>query len=976
MTSPVLGVAEAGTATRFGVLGPLLAVDDTGAHRVVSAPKQRILLAALLFSSGGVVSAENLAEALWDASPPPNAAAVMRTYVMRLRRALGPAGTRIVGRPTGWAVELRDSEELDLAEVDGLWRAGRAAAEAGEWRQVSSLLDRALSLWRGEPLVDVPSAALARRELARLAELRLQLTEARIDADLRLGRHGELVAELRRLATEHPLRERLRAQLMLACYGSGHQAAALEVYRDARKTLAEELGVEPGYELREMHRKILAAQPELAAAVPEWGRAVPAQRPDSSSRMPGRADEPFSPVVPRQLPAPVRNFVGRATELKRLSALAEEAAGGWATVVISAIGGMAGAGKTALAVHFAHQAVSRFPDGQLYVNLRGFGPSGTPVASAEALRGFLGALGMAAEQVPAGLEAQVGLYRSLTADRRLLIVLDNAHDVDQVRPLLPGSPGCLVLVTSRATQAGLAVSEGAELVALDVLADEEAYDLLSGRLGAERVAAEPAAVSELIRLCARLPLALAVAAARAAGQPAQPLAAVAAELREAEGRLDALDAGDPAASVRAVFSWSYQQLSSEAARLFRLQGIHPGPDITAPASASLAGCGPGEVRRLLGELTGAHLLAEHVPGRYACHDLLRAYAADLAHATDGHAECGAASRRMLQHYLHTAGAAALLLNPSRKPVTLDPIPPGVTPERLDDYQQALTWFEAERQVLISAVSLAARAGFDACAWQLPWAMSNFLDWQGHWHEWAAIERTAVGAATRLGDLGGQSMARRALASAYTRLGDYDQAGAHLADCLELGRQSGDRSGQASVLQTLSWLFGEQGRYADALGHAKQALALFQAIGNHSGQASALNNAGWYHIMLGQPQQARTLCRQALALHRRLGEHHGQASSWDSLGYAEHHLGNHAEAARCYSRALSVYRQLGNRQYEANTLIRLGDTRSAGGDIEAAREAWQQALVILDDLEHPDAAQVRAKLGQPTASARPRGRSGS
>jgi DNA-binding SARP family transcriptional activator/tetratricopeptide (TPR) repeat protein len=944
-------------SVRFGLLGPLQVVDGSGAAQVVPAAKQRIVLAALLLAGGSTVSAPSLAEALWDASPPPNAPSVMRTYVIRLRRALGPVGARVIGGPPGWAVDLRAAGEFDLAEVELLWRTSQEAAEAEQWRQASLLLGQALSLWRGEPLADVPSAALARREAERLAELRLQLTEAHVGADLSLGRHSELVAELRRLVAEHPLREHLRAQLMLACYRCGQQAAALEVYRDAHRTLAEELGVEPGDELRQMHQRILAADPLLTAAAQA-----------TISRPGGEEGQQVQPeaVVPRQLPGGVQNFTGRAAELESLSGLAGQD-GADDSGVIVVISGMAGVGKTALTVHWARQAAPKFPDGQLYVNLRGFGPSGTPVAAAEAIRGFLDLLGVAANHVPVSFDAQVGLYRSLVVGKRLLIVLDNARDVDQVRPLLPGSPGCLVVVTSRARLAGLAVSEGAHLITLDVLPEDKAGELLALRLGAERAAAEPGAVSDLIALCGRLPLALAIAAARAAGKPEFPLAELAADLR-AQGRLDGLDAGDAASTIRTVFAWSYECLQPPAARMFRLLGLHPGPpDITVPAAASLAGIPVSEARQTLRELSAAHLLIEHSPGRFTFHDLLRAYAIEQADTIDTEADREQATGRVLDHYLHTAHAAALLLNPSREPLTLIAARPGVTPGHLADHQQALAWFEAEHRVLIAAVGLASDAGFDACAWQLPWAMANFLDWHGHWQEWAATQRTALAAATRLGDRTGQALAPRALASACARLGDYDQALIHLAESLGIYRQSGDRAGQARVLQTLSWLSGEQDRPADALGYAQQALALFRAVGDRTGQASALNNAGWYHILLGNPRQARSCCRQALARYRELGDRHGQASSWDSLGYAEHHLSNLSQAAECYDRALVIYRELGNRYYQADTLTHLGDTRHAAGQPQAARDAWLQALSILEDLHHPEAADVRARLAQPSLS---------
>jgi tetratricopeptide (TPR) repeat protein len=647
--------------------------------------------------------------------------------------------------------------------------------------------------------------------------------------------------------------------------------------------------------------------------------------------------------VPRQLPAGTRHFTGRVPELRALEALLDEAAGPAGTVVISAIGGMAGVGKTALALCWAHQAASRFPDGQLYVNLGGFGPAGQPVPPGAAIRGFLDALGIAPEQVPADLDAQAALYRSLVSGKRMLVLLDNARDSGQVRPLLPGSPCCLVLVTSRSHLAGLVTAEGAHALALDVLTEAEAHQLLASRLGADRLGAEPEAAAKLIGLCARLPLALAVAAARASARPGFRLSALVDELQDAQRRLDALDTGDTSASVRAVFSWSLGSVPAPAARMFGLLGLHPGPDITTPAAASLAAVSPSQARLALSQLAEAHLITEHAPGRFSLHDLLRAYAAEQASRSDPDTAAGEAISRILDHYLHTAHAAALLLNPSREPLTLHPPRPGVTPEPLADHVQALAWFEAEHHVMTSAMTLAAQHGFDAYGWQLPWAMANFLDWRGHWQEWAETQRTALAAATRLGDIAGQAAARRFLAHSCAKLANYDQARAHLTECLALYHQLGDPAGQAHVHQTLSWLSAQQGQSADALGHAEQALALFQATSNQPGQGEALNNVGCSHARLGNYRQAQKFCQQALSLYCMLGDRPGEASSWDSLGYAEHQLGNLADAADCYGRALSIFGELGNRYYQADTLTHLGDTHHAAGEENKARPLGARLL---------------------------------
>lgn len=627
------------------------------------------------------------------------------------------------------------------------------------------------------------------------------------------------------------------------------------------------------------------------------------------------------------------------------------------------IGGTAGVGKTTLAVHVAHQVAGLFPDGQLYADLRGFSPSGDPVPPARVVRGFLDALGVAPQAVPADADARAALYRSVLAGKRMLVVLDNALDAAQVRPLLPGSAGCLVVITSRSQLAGLAAVEGAQLLPLGLLTEQEARELLAGRLGARRVEAEPEAVAELIGLCARLPLALAITAARAAARPEHPLAALAAELRAAGGPLDALDAGDPTASVRSVFSWSYQQLSLAAAQLFRLLGIHPGPDISVSAVASLVGVETAHARRLLAELTRAHLIAEPAPGRYACHDLLRAYAAEQAHALDSEAARRAAVGRALDHYLHTADAAAGLVDPSRASLCIAPPEPCAMSERLGGQRQALAWFEAEHHVLLAVATLAAETGFDRHAWQLPLAIGDYLDASGHWQELAAVARSALDAATRLGEVGGQAAAHRVLAGAHAQLARYDLARAHLADGLELYRRAGDRAGQAIVHLTVAWVSDLQERYAETLGHCEQALGLFQTVGDQVQEARTLATIGWCHAHLGRRQEARAFCQRGLALLRERGHRLYEAASWDTLGYAEHQCGDHVAAVTCYQRALGLFREFGDRYCQATVLAHLGDARHAAGQTQPARRAWQEAVVILDALHHPFADAVRARLRQ-------------
>ena len=933
----------------FGLLGPLVVHRD-GIAVPIRRGNQRTLLAALLLDANQLVSTDQIAEMLWGPNPPPSAQVTIRNYVKRLRQDLGDAGhDRIRAEPNGYLISA-GADELDLSRFEQLLGSARAAARDGSWDAAADAAGSALALWRGPPLADVESDALASREGTRLAELQLQALETRIEADLHRGRPADVIAELQRLAAAHPLREQLYALLMLALYRCGRQGEALTAYHDARRVLDTELGVEPGPALRELQQRILAADPALSAADPP----APSEEP----RQPARS----APVVPRQLPRGSAQFVGRASELAALTAaLAQAGAQAPGTVVISAIGGTAGVGKTTLAVHWAHQVAHLFPDGQLHANLRGFGPSGAPATPEEAIRAFLGALGVPADQVPPGLDAQAGLYRSLLADRQMLILLDNARDEQQVRPLLPAAPGCLVIVTSRSQLTGLATAEDARLLTLDVLTGTEARELLASRVGEDRSAADTGAVSEIAGLCARLPLALAVAAARAAASPGLPMAALATELRDTASRLDALDTGDPAASVRAVFSWSYRQLSRTAAEMFRLLGLHPGPDISVPAAASLAGVRPAAARQALSELSRARLISENSAGRYTFHDLLRTYAAELADTEDSPGERQAAILRVLDHYLHTARAARLVVNPHYEQVTVGPPQPGVHPEDIAGYEEAMSWFENEHPVLLAAVSQAADTGLDTQAWQLSTTLTTFLDWRGYWDRYLAVQQTALAAAMRLGDRQAQAITHRFLGKAQSLLGSYQDGHAHFSDALELYRELGDGAGQARVQVDLGALADRQGLCSESLAYCLQALGLFQAAGDRVWQAMVLNNIGWCHAQLGDYGQALVHCEQALTMFTELGNRHAEAYAWDSLGFAHHHLGQHDEAVSCYQQALTLARELGDRHNQAKILTNLGDAHQAADRPSAARDAWQQALGIFDDLHHPSADQIRAKL---------------
>ena len=927
----------------FRLLGPVEVVAASGQPVEVGPPQRCAVLAALAVDAGRLVTVETAIDRVWGDQSPERVRRALHAHVTRIRRLLEHAGTadeppaRLLRRPGGYLLDT-DPDRVDLHRFRRL--CDRARDPGGDNAARVVLLREALRLWRGEPLAGLSGQWAARtRDGWRRQHLDAILAWA--GAELAIGGHAAVIGPLTDLIGEHPLLEPLVAVLMRALYAAGRSAEALDLYTATRGRLVDELGTEPGTELRRVHQGLLRDdldQPDQPPA-PAAARAV----------------------VPAQLPRDVGGFSGRRSELGHLDALLPTADEQGVPIVISALAGTAGVGKTALAVHWAHQVADQFPDGQLYIDLRGFSPSGQIVAPGEAVRRFLDALQVPPQRIPADLDAQAALYRSQVARRRMLIVLDNARDSAQVRPLLPGAPTCLVLVTSRNQLSGLVAATGAQLLDLDLLSVSEARELLARRLGSQRVEAEPDAVDEVITRCARLPLALALVAARAAARPRVPLPVLAGELADARRRWQMLTGDEPHTDVRAVLSWSYHALNPPAAQLFRLLGLHPGPDITAPAAASLAALTFDAVRPLLAELTRASLLTEPTPGRYTFHDLLRGYATHLADSIDTDQQRHAAIGRILDHYLHTAHHADRLLDPAAGPVPLAPPQPGVTPQQLSDHTEAMGWFTAERLVLLAAVAQAAATGFDTHTWQLTWTLQDFLNRRGHWHDWVAVAQAAVAAAQRLADPATQARSHRILAHAYILLGRLDDAFTQLRHALDLATRTGDQNQQARAHYNLAILWARRDQPAQALHHARQALHLHQATGDQIGQADALNQVGWYHTLLGEHQQALTYCQQALTLHQQLGDREGQANTWDSLGYAHHRLGQHTQAATCYQHALTLFQDLGVRYYEADTRTHLGDTHHATGNLRAAREAWQQALTILDDLDHPDAAHVRAKL---------------
>ncbi|MFD5844046.1 AfsR/SARP family transcriptional regulator [Streptomyces chartreusis] len=941
-------------AVEFRVLGEVEVRVD-GRRLELGPARQRCVLAALACEAPHMVTVDQLLDRVWGERPPQRARETLYSYLSRLRRALQPAATAtgtdggagITRRDGGYELTL-DPSAVDLHRFRSLGAEARTAAQAGREDEAARLFEEALALWRGEMCPGMDSTWFtAQRETAQLERIGAVLDLN--DVQLRRGRHTGLLSTLPALADNHPLDERLAGQLMVALYRGGRPAEALQHYQLLRRRLADELGIDPGPPLQELYQGILVSDPRLAAPP---GDTTP--------------KTPTAPVTPRprQLPAPPPLFTGRGVELARLEKmLAPHGKPADSGVLIAAICGTGGVGKTWLALRWAHDQQELFPDGQLYADLRGFAPSGEPADPHTILRGFLEAFGADPAALPTGPQAQAALYRSLTADRRVLVVLDNARDSDQVLPLLPGSPSCTVLITSRHQLPGLAASHGVGRLTLDTLDATEARDLLVRRIGADRLAAEPDAAAELLRHCAGLPLAVSVLAARVTTNPVLTLADLAAELRDTATRLDALETGEASADVRAVLASSYLALDPDSARVFRRLAQAPAADIALPAAAGLTALPPARLRTLLRRLQAHHLVQEHRPGRFSCHDLLRSYALELAGTEVPAGEADAALTRVLDHYAHTAYAADLLLLPHRD--RLDPVPTadGAQPEQLATHEAAMEWFTREHPVLTATVEHAARTGHDAQAWRLARALSTFLARRGRWADVTAVHTTALAAAVRLGDTAARAESHRTLAWACTETGRYAEAHEQLTHALALSEADGDLRSAAHTHLAAGWLYEREEDRAAALRHDQRAVDLFISLDDLPGRARALNAVAWDHTRLGDHAAAVRHGRQALAVQRELNDERGQAATWDTLGYAHHQLGDHTAAVDCYEHSLDLNRALGHRYNEAETLVHLSRTHRATGATEAAARALREALAIHLDINAParDVDEVRALL---------------
>jgi DNA-binding SARP family transcriptional activator/tetratricopeptide (TPR) repeat protein len=934
----------------FGILGPLrVAVHG---RDVVLPAKQRVLLAALLLRANRVVPMDTLIETLWDDEPPPSARNTVHGYVKRLRQMPpGAAGERIVTRSPGYVISVADGE-LDLDRFTSLRDRARSAAASGDWLGAAGQLREALALWRDEPLADVPSAVLQREEVPGLAELRLLALESRIEADLRLGRHADLVAELHRLASIHPLREQVRGQLMLALYRCGQQAEALAAFRGIDRLLRDELGIAPGPELQKLHRRILAADPGLDAS-PVPASTVPAADP----AVPGATAAGLVPP-PAQLPPDTTDFTGRDEQVRQLCELlaAAPAKDRPGAVVISAVAGMGGIGKTALAVHVAHRLRDRFPDGQLYVSLLG---ATSPQEPADVLARLLRELGVPDGSIPADEAGRSARYRTLVADRSMLIVLDDARDAAQVLPLLPGSASCAVIVTSRNTLPGL---PGAALLGLQVLSPHEARALFTAIIGRRRAAAEPDAIAVVLASCAGLPLAVRIAASRLASRPGWSIAHLGARLADERSRLAELTAGDLA--VRASFAVSYEALPAdgqEPARVFRLLGLPGSSDLGLPAIAALAGRPAAEVAAALETLADACLAESPAPERFRLHDLLRSYAAELAESTDSEDDRNAALGRMLRWFGGQAVIAGQVLAPARGFPVIVPVQ-AAAPAAMTDPAQALDWFETELANLTATTRRAAELGLHDVAAQVALAMWDFFQRTPYVSDWLAVSQAGVRSARRLGDDAVLSWLLNSLGQAHCMLGHFEDSGRCFGEALQIRRHTGDRRGEAVILNSLAVDLFYQDRFEEALEYLRPALAIHTALDEQRDVGLVLNNIGQMLLELKRHDEALDYLGQALAIVQEIGDRHGEGGTEGMLGDLYRDLSRFDEAVQHYRRAQAAFHDTAREHGDqANVLYGLGSALDSLGRTEQAREAWLTAIPVLDRLGDPRASEIRDRL---------------
>jgi tetratricopeptide (TPR) repeat protein len=892
---------------RFELLGPLRAWRGD-AEVALGGVKQQTVLAVLLLDANRPVPVETIIGTVWGARPPASVTHLVHTYCSRLRQQLA-LGRQLAFTDAGYRLSL-DPAALDVTVFERRLAAARRHHEGGDQAAAAEEVAAALALWRGEPLGGLAGESI---EVARqrLTERQVAALELRATVDLAAGRPADAIAELTLLVKAYPLQERLWALLMLALYRAERQAEALQAYATARALLVEELGVEPGAGLTRMHQRILTGDPSLAG--------------------PGRARTPRN-----DLPGAVGDFIGRQAELRRLLATR---AGEAATVL--AIDGMAGVGKSTLAVHAAHHLAGRYPDGQLFLDLHGHSEGRPPVDPAAALDHLLRALGTAGDAIPADPEQRAARWRAELAGRRMLLILDNAGSAAQVRPLLPGTAGCLTLVTSRRRLADL---DSTDVLSLEVLPPADAAALLGRIVGADRAAADPADVAEVVALCDRLPLAIRIAAARLRARPAWTVGHLAHRLRDRHRVLAELAVGDR--SVAASLALSYAQLTEPQRRLFRLLGLAPGGgEFGSPLAAAAAGIPAGDAERLLDDLLDAHLLQEPAPGRYRFHDLLQQHARAAAQETDPPAERRDAAGRMLDHYLHTASAAVDVLFPHsrhRRPRTVDvPSFAGAAAAR--------SWLDTERSNLVAAVGFAAAHDWPEHATGLAGVLYPYLDHGAHHLDGLTVHQHAL-------DAGDQATALHNLAKVCWRLGRYDQAYAYLQQALPFGRD-------ASVLETLGATCFSLGRYDDAIDYYEQAALVHRTHGDRVHEATVLNNLGVIQERQGRYREVLALCRQALDIYRVAADRPGEAHALGNAGNACWRLGRYPEALEHLSRSLAIHRETGAPSWEAHTLNGLGNVLASLGRHEEALEHCDRALAIQQETgERADEAATLSDRG--------------
>jgi DNA-binding SARP family transcriptional activator len=936
-------VIEPSGAALFRILGPLEVRAGEGWTKI-GAAKQRSVLATLLLRPGEPVSTDVLIDEVWPGKPPAKAANLVSVYVHHLRKLIGDAGGQvIVTRAPGYQLML-GTGELDADRFAALVADGRQALDDGAPERAVDLLGEALGLWRGPALADVPLTQKMAAETDRLGEARVSAGELHAEASLACGRYTEAVPRIRRLLVDWPLREKLWALLMRALCGAGRQAEALEVYEQARKTISEELGVDPGAELRQLHQQILDADNEQVLV----GLAMPAPAPVAP------------PPMPAQLPADISDFTGRSGQVEQLQELLAGTApadGSPGAVRVVLVVGPGGQGKTTLAVHAAHLLRGEFPDGQLYATLFGATQAADP---AEVLARFLRDLGADPARIPVDAEERAALYRTRLAGRRVLVVLDDARGIEQVRPLLPGSASCAVLITARYWLPELA---GGAVLDLDVLSEDEARALFTKIVGAQRVDAEPGAVGEVLTACAGLPLAIRIAGARLATRGNWSIRTLAGRLSDERGRLDELRVGNLA--VRASFEVSFATLPGPAVpggpaptRAFRLLGLWTGPSVSLPAAAALLGEPEDGVAGALDVLFDAHLLESPEPDRYRFHDLLRVYAADRARTEEAEQDRTAAITRVLTWYLHTVEAAATIISAQHARLPLDPLPSGVQPLGFASLDETLAWCEAERAGLAAATRLAAASGLHEIAWQLPAAAMSFYYRRSNWGDWVATHLVGLESARAIGDRQAQAWmlndlgmaygiqrmpeaidcfeqalaisspgdergARAAanVAKAYIDLRRFDDAWSAAQRSLAIQREQHNRYLEGVTLGILGRASRELGRFTDAVGHLELALAIFRELGQQYGEADALTDLADALLCLDQVDGAIARLHESLAIRREIGDVHGEAETLRLLGLAFDRAGDPQQARGLLAEALRLFEELGDQ-------AQAGDVRAA------------------------------------------------